>query len=61
MKQSLEGLSVFVDDAREPMMTLGDVQTEHGSKELLQTIREVTDAPTNAVAASVFFVFFDSF
>lgn len=55
MKQSLEGLSVLVDDAREPMMTLEDIQTEIGSKQLLQTVRDVTDAPTDAVAASVFF------
>jgi ferric iron reductase protein FhuF len=55
MKPSLERLSIFVDDTRKPIMTLDDVQTEQGSKELLQTVRDVTGAPTDAVAASVFF------
>ena len=55
MKHSLAALSVFIDDARNPLMTLGDVQTELGYKELLQTVQVVTDAPTDTVAASVFF------
>ncbi|WP_019413428.1 hypothetical protein [Paenisporosarcina sp. TG20] len=55
MKTSLERLSVYVDDDRKPIMTLGDVQTEDGSKVLLQKIKDLTDAPTDAVAASVFF------
>ena len=55
MNSSFERLSVFVDKAHEPFMTLAEAQTEHGSKKLLETVRDVTDAPTNAVAASVFF------
>ncbi|MGB5944909.1 IucA/IucC family C-terminal-domain containing protein [Paenisporosarcina sp.] len=55
MKHSMERLSVFVDDARKPMMMLGDVQIEEGLTKFLQTVRELTDAPTDAVATSVFF------
>jgi len=55
MKSSLERLSVFMDATQDTFMTLADVQTELGSKQLLQAVRDVTDAPTDAVAASVFF------
>lgn len=55
MKHSMERLSVFVDDARKPIMMLGDVQFEEGLTKFLQTVRELTDAPTDAVATSVFF------
>ncbi|MBE3102850.1 MAG: hypothetical protein IMZ40_01280 [Bacilli bacterium] len=55
MKSSLQQLSILVDDAREPFMSLAEAQTENGSKILLQTVRDVTDAPTDTVAASVFF------
>ncbi|QBP42258.1 hypothetical protein [Paenisporosarcina antarctica] len=61
MKTSLERLSIFVDDARKPFMTLGEALTEHGNKSLLQTVRDVTGAPTDAVAASVFFRCFGFF
>lgn len=55
MKSSLERLSFFLDKAHEPFMTLAEAQTEMGSSILLRTVREVTDAPTETVAASVFF------
>lgn len=55
MKPSLERLSVFLDKAHEPFMTLAEAQTEHGIEHLLQTVRDLTDAPTDTVAASVFF------
>lgn len=55
MKTTLERLSVFVDRSHEPFMTLAEAQTEPGIKRLLQTVRELTDAPTDTVAASVFF------
>ena len=55
MKDTLKRLSVFVDDERQPVMTLGEAQTAHGINRMLQTVRDITDAPTDAVAASVFF------
>lgn len=55
MKDTLKRLSVFVDDERQPLMTLGDAHTSHGINRMLQTVRDITDAPTDAVAASVFF------
>ena len=55
MKESLNRLSVFVDDERQPLITLEEVQTVHGLARFLQTVRELTDAPTDTVAASVFF------
>lgn len=55
MNHSLERLSVFVDDSREPFATLAEILTEHGKNKLLGTVRDMTDAPTDAVAASVFF------
>lgn len=55
MKNTLKQLSVFVDDDRQPVMTLGEAHTAHGINRMLQTVRDITDAPTDAVAASVFF------
>jgi len=55
MKASLERLSVFVNDTRQPLFTLDDLQSEQRLLHILKTVRDVTDAPTNAVAASVFF------
>lgn len=54
MNYSLERLSVFVDDPREPFTTLAETITEQGKNKLLGTVRDMTDAPTDAVAASVF-------
>lgn len=54
MNYSLERLSVFVDDSREPFTTLAETLTEQGKNKLLGTVRDMTDAPTDAVAASVF-------
>jgi ferric iron reductase protein FhuF len=55
MKNSLNRLSVFVDDERPPLLKLDEVQTVHGLTRFLQTVRNLTDAPTDTVAASVFF------
>lgn len=55
MKPSLERLSVLLDDTRQPLFTLAELSTEHGCINVLKTVRDVTDAPTDAVAASVFF------
>ncbi|MFX3673047.1 MAG: hypothetical protein ACE3JQ_01185 [Paenisporosarcina sp.] len=55
MISSLERLSVNVDDTRQPLFTLADLYSEQRLFQVLQTVRDETDAPTNAVAASVFF------
>lgn len=55
MKDSLNRLSVFVDDDRPLLLTLDEVQTAPGLTSFLQTVQDLTDAPTDTVAASVFF------
>jgi ferric iron reductase protein FhuF len=55
MKPSLERLSVLLDDTRQPLFTMAELSTELGCMNALKTVRDVTGAPTDAVAASVFF------
>lgn len=54
MVSNLERLSVYVNDTREPLFTLADLYSKD-LPHILNTVQDVTDAPTSAVAASVFF------
>lgn len=55
MVSNLEQLSVFVNDTRQPLFTLADLQSEQGLQHVLKTVQDFTDAPTDSVAASIFF------
>ena len=55
MITNLERLSVIVNDTRQPLFTLADLQSQQDLQHVLKTIQDITDAPTDAVAASIFF------